>query len=43
MIQSPLCRAHIHMYTVPEGQGKHTFIQFLGAKNMFIVSMETIG
>ena len=45
----PPCRAHVHITmftindTVPEGQDKHTFIQFLGAKNMFIVSMETMG
>ena len=43
----PPCRArvyiqYIYYYTVPEGEGL-LFIQFLRAKNMFIVSIETMG
>ena len=37
-------RAHVHImftisYTVPEGEGMHTFIQFLRANNMFMEIM----
>ena len=36
----PPCRVHVHiMFTVREGQGKHSY----RAENIFIVSMETTG
>ena len=41
----PPCRAQVHIiiyyYTVPEGKVKHS--SFLRAKNMFTVSIETMG
>ena len=43
----PPCRAHVHndiMFAIIQFlRARANIIQFLGAKNMFIVSMETMG